>query len=261
MSGKRLLFILVIALVAFYLRSPSFKQFCKRIADKSSRLAEQRTVESERVSELQGGTIARALSIRNGGEARREITGKVTRGSDGDVDALNAALEKVSDAETQFRIGVCYAEGKGLVKDEKEAVRWYRKAADQGHDEARHLLANCYCRGTGVAVDRAEALRLWRIGAAKGYARSIHNVGTCYMDGLGVEKDYAEALKWYRRAAEMGFASSQVNMGAFYLNGYGVEKDEAEALKWYRKAAANGMDKVPEVADAIRELEKRVGSR
>ena len=94
-------------------------------------------------------------------------------------------------------------------------------------------------------------------GAARGYARSIHNVGTCYMDGLGVEKDYAEALKWYRRAAEMGFASSQVNMGAFYLNGYGVEKDEAEALKWYRKAATNGMDKVPEVMEAIRKLEKR----
>ena len=55
----------------------------------------------------------------------------------------------------------------------------------------------------------------------------------------------------------LGFASSQINMGAFYMNGYGVEKDEAEALKWYRKAAANGMDKVPEVADAIRKLEKR----
>ena len=100
-------------------------------------------------------------------------------------------------------------------------------------------------------------MRLWRIGAATGYARSVHNVGTCYMDGLGVEKDFAEAVKWFRRAAEMGFPSSQVNMGAFYMNGSGVEKDEAEALKWYRKAAANGMDKVPEVREAIRELEKR----
>ena len=39
--------------------------------------------------------------------------------ADGDVDALKAALEKVSDAETQFRIGVCYAEGKG---DRKSVV-------------------------------------------------------------------------------------------------------------------------------------------
>ena len=94
MSGTRLLFILVITLVAFYLRSPSFKQFCKRIADKSSLLAEQRTVESERVGELQGGTTARAPSIRSGGEARREITGRVTRVSDGDTVWVSDSLGK-----------------------------------------------------------------------------------------------------------------------------------------------------------------------
>ena len=57
--------------------------------------------------------------------------------ADGDVDALKAALEKVADPETQCRIGNCYFEGKVVVKDKAEAVRWYRKAAEQGHADAR----------------------------------------------------------------------------------------------------------------------------
>ena len=52
--------------------------------------------------------------------------------ADVDVDALKAALEKVADPETQCRIGNCYFEGKVVAKDKAEAVRWYRKAADNG---------------------------------------------------------------------------------------------------------------------------------
>ncbi|MCD7798298.1 MAG: SEL1-like repeat protein, partial [Akkermansiaceae bacterium] len=33
------------------------------------------------------------------------------------------------DAEAQYELGVCYFKGEGVEKDEKEAVRWYRKAA------------------------------------------------------------------------------------------------------------------------------------
>ena len=56
--------------------------------------------------------------------------------ADCDVDALKAALAKVGDAETQFRIGNCYAQDKGRKRSLGEAVAWYRKAAEQGHAEA-----------------------------------------------------------------------------------------------------------------------------
>ena len=60
--------------------------------------------------------------------------------ADADVDALKAVLEKVTDAETQCRIGNCYFEGKVVTKDKAEAVRWYRKAADQGLPEGNDML-------------------------------------------------------------------------------------------------------------------------
>ena len=33
----------------------------------------------------------------------------------------------------QCNLGVCYKNGDGVSKDSKEAVRYYRLAADQGH--------------------------------------------------------------------------------------------------------------------------------
>ena len=40
----------------------------------------------------------------------------------------------------QCFLGICYANGIGGKKDEAEAVKWYRKAAEQGLDEARIAL-------------------------------------------------------------------------------------------------------------------------
>jgi TPR repeat protein len=42
-------------------------------------------------------------------------------------------------AQTQFNLGVKYAFGKGVLKDDKQAVYWYQKAADQGYAEAQSI--------------------------------------------------------------------------------------------------------------------------
>jgi uncharacterized protein len=35
----------------------------------------------------------------------------------------------------QYNLGVMYAIGQGVPEDDAEAVKWYRKAAEQGHAE------------------------------------------------------------------------------------------------------------------------------
>jgi TPR repeat protein len=44
-----------------------------------------------------------------------------------------------------------------VVKDATEAVKWYRKAAMQGHAEAQFNLGCCYANGQGAAKDIVEA--------------------------------------------------------------------------------------------------------
>jgi TPR repeat protein len=47
-----------------------------------------------------------------------------------------------------------------------EAVKWFRKAAEQNDARAQYNLSFCYATGTGVAKDHCEAYK-WRLLAAR----------------------------------------------------------------------------------------------
>ena len=75
-----------------------------------------------------------------------------------------AAFQKVQkrnaaggDARDQYILGYYYADGKGVMKDEVEAVKWYRKAADQGEALAQYNLGVRYANGEGVPKDWIES--------------------------------------------------------------------------------------------------------
>jgi uncharacterized caspase-like protein len=61
-----------------------------------------------------------------------------------------------------------------------------------------------YENGRGVNQDYAEALKWYRKAADQGYADGQYALGFMYENGRGVTQDYAEALKWYRKAADQG---------------------------------------------------------
>jgi hypothetical protein len=111
--------------------------------------------------------------------------------------------------------------GEGVVKDEIEAVKWCRKAAEQNNTYAQN------------------------------------DLGLCYADGRGVAKDEVEAMKWYRKAAEQNDAAGQANLGAFYGAGRGVAKDYVEAYKWRLLAAAQGDEFSKEAVPALERVMTR----
>jgi TPR repeat protein len=57
--------------------------------------------------------------------------------------------------------------------DMREAVKWFRKAADQGDAKAQLNLGACYFRGEGVKQDKAEAVKWYRKAAEQGYELAI----------------------------------------------------------------------------------------
>ena len=83
-------------------------------------------------------------------------------------------------------------------------MRWYRKAAEQGHADAQN------------------------------------NLGVMYDNGKGVRQDYTNAVQWYRKAAEQGHAGAQINLGMMYEKGQGVRQSKIVAKEWFKKACANG---------------------
>ena len=92
--------------------------------------------------------------------------------SDAELENLIAEMERLGPrqghAGAQFNLGLMYANGAGVLKDDAEAVRWYRLAADQGLAGAQLNLGNRYANGAGVLKDDAEAVRWYRPGCRTG---------------------------------------------------------------------------------------------
>ena len=160
-----------------------------------------------------------------------------------DADAKQLAVLRVQsekgEAKSQNDLGLAFSLGKfGLATNYVEAVKWYRKAAEQNHPQALYELGVCYTKGAGVARDAVEAVKWYRKAAGQNYAEAQYNLGVCYDEGAGVVKDELEAVKWYRKAAGQNLAEAQHNLGVCYDNGYGVLADSVEAYKWWLLAAA-----------------------
>ncbi len=98
--------------------------------------------------------------------------------------------------------------------------------------------------------DDAEAVRLFRKNADQGDTDAQYNLGFMYGEGQGVAVDHAEAAKWYRMAADQGDERAQASLGLMYLNGDGVPQGYVLAHVWLNLAASQG-DKA---ATSLREL-------
>ena len=159
------------------------------------------------------------------------------------------AKAEVGDPKSQSSLGGFYAIGRGVPPDKKEALIWYRKAADQGYALAKTRVGYCFEYGQGVAKDEIEAVKWYRQAAEQGETGAMRKMGLCLKNGIGVAKDEVEAVKWFRKlseltvnvdrkAAEAGSAHAQYQMGIYYLNGgLSGTKDYVEAVKWFRIAA------------------------
>ncbi len=150
-----------------------------------------------------------------------------------------AKAEK-GDVKAQDLLGESFMEGQGVEQNFAEAVKWFRRAADQNYAPAQHKLGGCYAYGHGVATNQTEAVKWYRKAAEQEFAPAQTSLGMCYKWGLGVERDYTEALKWYFRAANQNDARAQWHLSGCYERGMGVKQDHKEAVKWCRKAAEQG---------------------
>jgi len=169
------------------------------------------------------------------------------------------AAAEGGDAHAQNKLAEMYAFGRGgVVYDNVEAVKWYRKAAEQGLAEAAYMVGVMYREGNGVGEDDAQAVLWFRKAAEQGYASAQSDLGVMYRDGKGVAKDDAQALLWFHKAAEQGEVSGQNNLAAMYVCGCGVAQDDAKALEWFAKAGeqpswgAENMDQSSWMVDKLK---------
>lgn len=113
-------------------------------------------------------------------------------------------LAKKGNAAAQYNLGLLYANGQGVPKDDAQARQWYEKAALQGHAEAQVSLGSLYDYGRGGPQDFRMAVRWYRRSADQGNELAQRRLGLLYERGDGVPKDYVQAYMWYKLGAASG---------------------------------------------------------
>ena len=157
--------------------------------------------------------------------------------------ALELLLEAAErgHVQAQNRMAICYGKGHlGLPKDEKLAIVWYQKAAEQNYPAAQYNLGIQYLKGNGVEKDIAKAIPWYTRAAERGSADAQFNLAVCYDIGEGVSPDIETAVKFYKKSADQDNMNAQYNLGVCYLNGRGVPKDILVGIDWLQKSANNG---------------------
>jgi uncharacterized protein len=102
-----------------------------------------------------------------------------------------------SDANSRFELARMYHRGLGVPKDLKQAVRWYRAAAEQGLKKAQVQLASMYFRGEGMPVELGKAAHWYERAAEQDDKESMVQIAMMYAEGVGVEADLEKALEWF----------------------------------------------------------------
>ena len=91
------------------------------------------------------------------------------------------------------------------IKKNQTVAKQHLKKNKSDDANAQYDLAECYYYGTGgIKKDYVEAIKCYRKAAEQGHAKAQHALGELYKNGNGVKQDYIEAAKWYRLAAQQG---------------------------------------------------------
>ena len=121
-----------------------------------------------------------------------------------DLDALRSAVEQ-GDPYAQFNLGAMYANGVGVLKDDAEAVRWWRLAAHQGDVDAQCALGSVYAGAPGGAAAALREAEADPLSLVAGFL-----LGT-------VPTDFVPAHMWLNIAAANGHEDAALGRDALEL--------------------------------------------
>jgi len=136
-----------------------------------------------------------------------------------------------------YELANCYMNGKGVKKNEKEALPYLKKAAYGGHMKAQFYLSHYYEEGKYIAKNINNAVYWCKTSAEQNYDLAQNKLGCYYEDGIYIDKNSIEAVKMFKKSADQNNSVAQTNLGLAYEYGRGTEINITEAIKWYKKGS------------------------
>jgi TPR repeat protein len=143
----------------------------------------------------------------------------------------------VASRRVLYQLGRAFAANQQMT----EAIGAFRKAADKGSTSAMIELGVLYANGSGVAKDEAQARDLFQRAAAAGNPRGVTNLAAL-ADAGGAPSDPVAARALLAKAADANSAEAQFQLGLMLADGVGGPKDDVAARALFEKAAAQSHD-------------------
>jgi uncharacterized protein len=150
------------------------------------------------------------------------------------------AADKGSTA-AMVELGVLFANGSGVPKDQAQARKLFERAAEAGNPRGVANLAALSDSG-GAPSDPVKARTLLSRAAETNSAEAQYQLGLMTADGVGGPKDDVAARALFEKAAAQDHPGALERMGAFAQSGRGGPEDKSAAKAYYEKAAALGND-------------------
>ena len=138
-----------------------------------------------------------------------------------------------------------------LRSDYTTALREWQPLAEQGQAVAQYNLGLLYANGQGVTKDDAKARQWYEKAAVQGHTEAQVNLGVLLMYARGGQQDYKMAVYYLRLAANQGNDLAQRRLGQMYERGEGVQQDYVRAYMWYSLGTANGVEAGARLRDAL----------
>lgn len=155
---------------------------------------------------------------------------------------------------TEYELGYCYWQERGVDRDEDKALTLFERAADHGNREACGTLWQMYAREGRtdekghVHYDKEKAFRYLKMGVERGDQDGIMVLAMCYLMGEGTPKNPEKAFSLYQEAWDQGDAMAGAMMGTMYVNGLLGEENREKGIAYLKESASEGC------LDAVREL-------
>ena len=253
----------------YYLKwSSSYKEACKLIYNKRSKLEDFQKAEQLLLNESGAGNV---LAIQDLGKlySTDKLGEKDEKKSFSFYEeAFQGFMEIEPDSDFMFpyepkfdgqimkpvnmrsyvwyRTGKMQCYGLGTEQNYEKAFQWFLKSAQEDNKFAQYSLANLCYYGTGVEKDLPQAFLWYQKSSSQGQPYASYAVAQLYDKGEYVSKN-AETAQGYYKVALLGFLKLEnkdqaddnlyYKLGSMFKNGLGTEADISKAIDYFKRSA------------------------
>jgi SEL1 protein len=107
-------------------------------------------------------------------------------------------------------LGLMHLHGRGVVKNNAHALKYFKAAAARGSPEAQFQLGMMYVKGVGVAKQLNTALKYFSLSSQQGYTLAMHQLALMYYNGQGIQPSCEVGTQLMKTVAERGASAGDM---------------------------------------------------